>query len=176
MLFSFSFPHIIYSLFNSARSDGKKEYSLPTIRAIYQRAGFESTSKSNPYLFADFMENGEGVAQSREESNIASQPIDNVENSTQDPADGSNDHANATANGDKEDSEDEGDFDEEGIVAYLNTLNDMIVSSSRGAKINSVTNCGFATDRQTRCAARRLYTRPQVWQNTLRAPKHAVAC
>ncbi|KAF5599308.1 global transactivator [Fusarium pseudocircinatum] len=80
------------------------------------------------------------------------------------PSEGSNDHVHATANGDEED----GDFDEEGIATYLNILHDMTVRPSQGIKINSATNYEFATDRQTRSAARRPYTRPQVSQHTLR--------
>ncbi|CVK93815.1 uncharacterized protein FMAN_16123 [Fusarium mangiferae] len=105
-------------------SGGKREYSLPTIRAICERAGSESTSKTNPYLFTDFMEGGEGVIEPREESSMTTQPVDDVGNSTQDPGDGNNDHVDPTANSDEGDSEDQddGDFDEEGIVAHLNTF------------------------------------------------------
>ncbi|PNP85765.1 hypothetical protein FNYG_00821 [Fusarium nygamai] len=79
------------------------------------------------------MESGEGVVQSREESDITAQPIDDVGNSTQDPGDGSNDHVDATANCDEEDSE-----DEEGIVAYLNTLHDMTIAKNEAPRANRI--------------------------------------
>ncbi|CCT65155.1 uncharacterized protein FFB20_00484 [Fusarium fujikuroi] len=105
-------------------SDGKKEYSLSIIRAICQSAGFDSTSKTSPYLLTDFMESDESVIEPREESGMTTQPVDDVGNSTQDPGDGSNDHVDATANSDDGDSEDQddGDFGEQAIVAYLNTF------------------------------------------------------
>ncbi|KAF5619235.1 CHD3-type chromatin-remodeling factor PICKLE [Fusarium tjaetaba] len=87
-------------------------------------------------LFTDFMESGEGVVQSRENSIITSQPIDNRENSTQDPADNSNGHVDAPANGDEEGIEGEEDeyYGEESIVAYLNTLNDMIIAKNEAPR------------------------------------------
>nr|RBQ94599.1 hypothetical protein FVER53263_03896 [Fusarium verticillioides] len=55
---------------------------------------------------------------------------DDVGNSTQDPADGSNDHVDAPANGDGKDIEDEEDdyYGEESIVAYLNALYHIIIA------------------------------------------------
>ncbi|KAF4499407.1 global transactivator [Fusarium agapanthi] len=48
--------------------------------------------------------------------------------------------ADTTANGDEEDSEDEddGDFDEEGIVAYLNTLQDMIIAKHEAPRAGRI--------------------------------------
>lgn len=106
---SFLIIIIIYSLSNSTGSVGKKDSSLPTIRAICQSAGFDSTSKISPYLLTDFMESDEGVTEPREESSVTTQPVDNVGNSTQDPGDGSNDHVDATANSNDGESEDQDD-------------------------------------------------------------------
>lgn len=39
------------------------------------------------------------------------------------------------------------------------------------APLSTLTNCEFAIDRQTRSATLRPYTRPQVWQYTVRSPE-----
>ncbi|KAF5645438.1 CHD3-type chromatin-remodeling factor PICKLE [Fusarium sp. NRRL 52700] len=58
------------------------------------------------------------------------QSVNDVRNSARDPGNGDNGRVDGTNNSYEEDSEDgdEGDFDEESIATYLNTLHDMIIA------------------------------------------------
>ncbi|KAF5532641.1 global transactivator [Fusarium mexicanum] len=110
----------------------KKSVPLSLARKRYLPKRRIRLPKTNPSLFTDFMESGKGIVQPHDQSDTTAQPINDVRNSTQGPADGSNDHTNTTASGDGDDSEDEdeegGDINEKVIVTCLNTLHDMIIA------------------------------------------------